>query len=291
VFHSQRRRVLVTGSEGFIGRSLMARLERRGYEPVGYDLVHGNDVLDEAKLRDALVGVDAVIHLAGPSSARMFVESPEAASHTTVRGIQNVLAHFSGRVVFPSSSAAYGSADTACSERAALPDPSTLYASAKLTGERLCLDLNARGGNARIARLFPCYGPGEVSKGRYASALFHFANDMLSGRELIVYGNGEQKRDLLHVDDAVTGLVKLLETNSHEHIFNIGTGHSTMFAEVLEWLGRYTRRHANVVRRPAPQGYAAGCVADTTIARRELNFQATVSIERGLEDLVHAING
>lgn len=275
--------VLVTGSAGFLGRTVTAALGKNGYRVQGYDLRTGQDVLDLDQLRWAAAGAVAIVHLAAPCSARMFSEAPEACWTATIAGMRNVLACARCRVVLPSSGTVYGDNPEAAREDSALPIPANLYANAKLECERLCLAHVVRGGDVRILRIFTGYGPDERLKGVYASPVMQFLRAVDAGRRPAIYGDGRQTRDFIFVTDIAECVHRVIATSSAEHVFNVGTGTPTSFLDLLEMVSARAQWLGDAEFVSPPAGYVGSILADTTLLSGELGYRPTTSLEVGLD--------
>lgn len=274
--------VLVTGAAGFLGHAVAETLRRSGHGVISLDVRTGRDVLDKAAVETAVYGVGAVIYLAGPSSSLMYREEPARRWREAVRGLRNIMESFKGRIVFASTGTVYGDSITPAEEGRDLPPPPNLYAAAKLECERLCLLYNLKGGDAKIVRIFTGYGPGELTKGIYASPVWRFIEDIVRGVRPAVYGDGLQVRDFVFVHDIVTGLMRALQTDSREHVFNVGTGRGTRLLDLVHLISRQVGRSVDPILVEPPKGYVASVVADVSLARRELGFSAGVAIEDGI---------
>ncbi|HEV3471248.1 MAG TPA: NAD(P)-dependent oxidoreductase [Pyrinomonadaceae bacterium] len=281
--------VLVTGSEGFIGGALSAGLKAAGYDVIPFDLRLGQDVTDEALLEAALAGADGVVHLGSPSSALMYVEGHEQAWSQSVAGLTNILKNFRGRVVFPSTCTLYGDSRQPVTEGRQLPHPPNAYAAAKVECERLCFLYNLKGADVKVLRIFTGYGPGEWYKGAYSSPLTRFLRYIAEGERPVVYGDGRQIRDFVFVDDIVAALIRALETDSEECLFNIGTGRGSSFLEVINLLNREVGARAEPYFVAPPAGYVASVIADVGLARRELGYAPEVRLEEGVRRTVHEL--
>lgn len=276
-------KVLVTGSEGFLGRVTCSILEQRGFNIRRFDLELGQNILSFSQIRDACQDVDAVIHLAGPCSALMFFENPNHSWKVAIEGTINVLRAFNRRVVFPSTCTLYGNNLVLVKETHPLPPPPNLYAASKVECERLCL-LHP---NAKILRIFTGYGPSEQDKGRYASPAYKFTQSVKKGERPLVYGNGTQKRDFIYETDVAEALILALETTSKEKIFNIGAGVATSFLDVIQILNELTGTRFEPIFKKPPKGYVSSIVADITKTKAELGFDPKITPKEGLEKTAH----
>ena len=280
------KRVLVTGSEGFIGRAMCQKLVSSGYDVIAFDKNLGHDVTREDDVSKAAAHSEAAIHLGGPCSVRMFQELPERSWLEAVEGMKNILHYSSGRILFASSCTVYGESIRPAPEDKELPLPPNLYAAAKVECEGLCLQAASHGADVRILRIFTGYGPGELQKGSYASPLMHFARHMVIGRKPILYGDGTQIRDFVFIDDIVEFLFRALETTSHERVFNVGTGRGTSFRQAVRMITACIGNSCEPEYTPAPESYVSTIVADTQRTTSELDYTARVGVEEGIRRTV-----
>jgi UDP-glucose 4-epimerase len=282
-------RVLVTGSEGFLGRSVCRKLEVHGYEVVRFDKQLGQNVLEESHVKSVLRNGTAVIHLGAPCSALMFLESPQESWNETVSGMKNILEYCSGRIVLPSTCTVYGESRDPALEDRELPPPPNLYAAAKRECEKLCFLKNITGGDIKVLRIFTGYGPGEWSKGKYASPMMHFIQDILAGRQPKIYGDGTQVRDFIFIDDVVEFIVNATKTESKEVVFNVGTGRGTSLLAVLDMIK--VRLGSNIQPEfvELPDGYVGSIVADISRAMKELKYSARTDVEEGISKTIKRV--
>lgn len=275
--------VLVTGSSGFIGQALTQALEKRGYSVVPFDKIEGYDVLDKSNLGEALRQVDGVIHLGSPSSVLDYFEDQESFWNTTVIGLMNILELYKGRVVFPSTCTVYGQSLTA-KESQCLLEPPNSYAAAKIECERLCFLHNLTGGDVKIARIFTGYGPEEWVK-KYPSPVMLFIKDMCNGTRPIIYGDGSQIKDFVFIDDIVNYLIEVLETESQERIFNIGTSVGSSFLTIIDLINEALGTNTKPIfsKKPQNRRFIQTIVADMDLSINELKYAPSFSIEQGIK--------
>ncbi len=212
-------RVLITGGAGFIGSHIAERLQGRcrvrilddlssGYkenlEGLDVELVEG-DVRDVELVDRACDGVDAVFHLAARISVPESMQNPAVTLEVNTLGSLNVLQAALRRsarsLVFSSSSAVYGDSPVVPKTEEMIPEPKSPYALSKLDGEHL---LRMLGGLRAVSlRYFNVFGPRQDPSSAYAAVIPAFIDRALSGQDLVVYGDGEQTRDFVYVDDVV----------------------------------------------------------------------------------------
>ncbi|MHB9144090.1 MAG: NAD-dependent epimerase/dehydratase family protein [Symbiobacteriia bacterium] len=238
-------RVLVTGGAGFIGSHLVRRLARRGWEVrVLDDLSTGQfgaelaglaetiegDVRDADTIRRAARGVDAIYHLAAVVGVRQALEHQVRSLTVNLMGVANILecACESGAAIFlASSSAIYGKTRQVPIHEVDdvllgnTHKPCWTYSYAKVTEELLARAWAAEHGvKVKIGRFFNVIGPGQT--GAYGMVVPRFVAAALTGRPLMVYGQGDHTRTFLDIEDALAGMDLIMERGSWGEVYNIG---------------------------------------------------------------------
>jgi dTDP-L-rhamnose 4-epimerase len=172
--------------------------------------------------------------------------------------------------------------------------PTSVYAITKRDHEELALVVGRAYGIPTTAlRFFNVYGPGQALSNPYTGVVAIFASRLLNGRPPIVFEDGAQSRDLIHVSDIVRGILLALEAPAAaDHAINLGTGRATTVADVA----RACAAGLGVDVTPRLDGrYRAGdirhCYADVTRARELLGFEARMPFDEGIADLVERLRG
>ena len=270
------RLAVVTGGAGFIGSNLVHALRDRGDRvrafddlstgrPVNLDdlrddieLVHG-DVRDADAVAAAVLGADVVFHQAAIPSVARSVADPVASHDVNVTGTLNVLvaARDAGdvRVVYASSAAVYGNADELPLHEGMPTRPASPYGASKLAGERYLEAFTRTYGLPTVAlRYLNVFGPRQDPRSEYAAAIPRFISCTLTGEAPVVFGDGEQARDFVFVDDVVRA--NLLAADAGEPAwgaaFNIGRGERRTVNELLETIRSLVPRRASRARARAP---------------------------------------
>lgn len=295
-------RVLVTGGAGFIGSNLVHRLHGAGHH------VEAVDNLFLGKAENLPGGVplarmqcsdrgyldrfsqgrwDAVIHLAGASSAPMFEDNPQLATEA-VGAFQNSLeiARSTGaKVAFASTSSFYARCPKPFREDMRIV-PGTLYEFSKLAMEELATAYHLRYGVETVGfRFFSVYGPRERHKGRFANVVSQFLWSMQDGKRPVLYGDGRQTRDFTHVDDLIDGILLAVQKSKGCEVYNIGTGVEHTFNDVVRLLNGAlgTRLEPEYVPNPV-RNYVAETLADNSKLAR-LGWKPAVTLEEGVRRL------
>jgi UDP-glucuronate 4-epimerase len=297
--------VLVTGAAGFIGSHLVDRLLTDGREVVGVDAFTGGysrrrkegnlasavredgfrlvegDLL-ELDLDELLRGIEGIVHLAGEPGVRRswgenFSRYLERNVLSTQRLLEAVWRNTTPRFIYASSSSVYG------------PDPghpvgedhgrrpASPYGFSKLAAEDLIgLYARERGISATVLRYFTVYGPRQ----RPEMALSRFISAAFRGRPIEVLGDGEQKRDMTYVTDAVDATVAALD--APPGIYNVGGGTRATVNEMIDAVGRVTGVPVEARYGPAAEGDVRSTWADSRRATRVLRYRPRVGLEEGI---------
>lgn len=298
-------RYLVTGGAGFIGSHTVDELLRRGHEVVVLDdlstgkaanlsavqsqvkLVH-ESVTNLNAVRAACREIDCVIHLAAQTSVPRSVRDPIETNEINVGGTLNVLVAARDarvkRVVFASSCAVYGAAaDLPIREDAELK-PISPYGFSKQAGEaygRLFLELY--GLEFVALRYFNVFGPRQDPGSPYSGVLSIFNVCLLEGNPPTVYGDGEQSRDFVYVQNVVAANLLAAEAKAAPGLtINVGTGQRHTLNETLDRLGKIAGRPVAVTREPPREGDIRDSQADIGMAQSALGYNPGIGFDEGL---------
>jgi UDP-glucose 4-epimerase len=302
--------VLVTGGAGFIGSHTVDALLARGAKVWVMDDLSTGALLNlkawkhDSKLHftkasvtnrrtvDSLVRkVDAIMHLAAVVSPRVSMLRPELTARVNVKGTLNLLqaAVASGvhRFVYASSAAVYGN-----SERVPVPEnaplqPMSPYGASKLAAEKYC-DVYCRthGLETVSLRYFNVYGARQGSN-PYSGVIAIFASKLRKGQRPIIYGDGNQTRDFIHVSDVIQANLLALEAKTRAgEVVNIGTGQQTTVRELFDLMAQLINPSTRPVLGPSRPGDIYRSCADISKAKNLLGFQPKISIRSGLSLLL-----
>jgi UDP-glucose 4-epimerase len=294
---------LVTGGAGFIGSHLADALLAQDHRLVAFDnfvsgkrdnlardqgdltLIEG-DVRSIGRFADEIGEVDAILHLAALISGYDSLESPEDYIDVNLGGLLRVIEFASERrvprIVFASSSTVYGNQGASALTEATPPDPLTVYALTKLAGEHLLKLYGAMHGFSHCSlRLFNVYGPRQAPDHPYANVTCKFSHATANGLPVTLFGDGEQSRDFVYVDDVVRAFLAVLE-GSCEAIYNVGTGKDARINELIAALGAISGRPLEVERQAAWPNDIRSIRADTARFAGEFGFRPEVPLSEGL---------
>ena len=297
---------LVTGGAGFIGshlaRTLIAQgrtvtildnlsVGRRAAVPDGARFVHG-DIRDAGAVETALHGVDCVFHLAAQVTIRgsfdRFYEDLDTNVMGTARLIRAVDPAKVKWFTLASSMAVYADAPSPAPIDEQHPtQPISPYGVGKLAAETVSRQiLAARGIPFTAVRFFNTFGPGQTYT-PYVGVLTIFVTRLLRGEPITIFGDGEQQRDFIHVDDIVAGTIGA--TGHAAGTFNLGTGRGTSLNQLAAIVLNRLAPGTTAQHAAAQAGELRFSVANIDAARRAFGFAPGRSIERNLDDVIESV--
>jgi UDP-glucose 4-epimerase len=296
-------RFLITGGAGFIGSALANRLAGEGHEVrVLDDLSAGSsdrldsrvlftrgDVADIPKLWTLLQDVACVYHLAARVSVPESIKYPRDYNHVNVGGTVSVMEAIRDagvqRVVLASSGAVYGTQPANPLHEGMTPDPDSPYAVSKFAAEVYVRTIGALWGIETVAlRIFNAFGPGQQLPASRAPAIPRFMRAALSQASLVVFGDGNQTRDFVFIDDVVEALVSSATApDVNRQVINVGSGQETSITALIALLGEVLGRKLEPIYNPGQGGGVMRMCADITRARDLLSFSPRVTLKQGIQ--------
>lgn len=308
-----KKKVLVTGGAGFIG-SNFCNLNREKYDIVALDnlflgdpanlhpdvrFVEGDacNIEDLKKCGDQF---DAVLHLAGTSSAPMFSDDG------FVSGYQNSVESFcqalkfatdtgATKFTYASTSSLYANNPMPLVETQEVTPPNH-YSVTKFLYEHAGRCWQATHPQIDVIgfRFMSVYGPNEEAKGQFANMISQFVWDVARDRSPVIFGDGTQFRDFTNVADVVQGITRAIEhaESLGADVFNIGTGDCGSFNEILEMINVAAGKSvkAEYIDNPVKETYVRGQHADISKIQEVLGYAPTVTLEQGITQQVQQLH-
>jgi len=286
---------LVTGGAGFIGSHLVDKLLSMGHKVIvldnesseGHDDYHWNsgainypvDIRNYWHIVDKFEKVDYVYHLAAKASVQASIDFPLDTMETQVMGTANVLeaARQCGveKFIYSSTSACYGNNNPIPNTEVMREDPLNPYAIGKLAGEQLVKSYHGLHGMKTVAfRYTNVYGERARHVGTYAPCVSKFLKMKGEGQPLTIFGDGEQRRDFIHVSDVVNAnaLISFMELDNWGEVYNIGYGENWSVNEIANAISD------DQVHLSAKAGEMKETLADIRKAKAELTWKPKVNI-------------
>ena len=297
---------LVTGGAGFLGSHLIDRLMEGGDEVIcldnyftgrkanitrwighpHFELIR-HDVTEPIKLE-----VDRIWHLACPASPIHYQFNPVKTAKTSFLGTYNMLGlarRVGARLLLASTSEVYGDPEVH-------PQPESYWGSVNPIGVRSCYDEGKRiaetlcfdyqrmnGVEVRVARIFNTYGPRMLlDDGRVVS---NFIAQALRGEPLTLYGDGSQTRSFCFVSDLIEGLIRLMNGEQSGPV-NLGNPDEFTIRELAELVRMQINHDLRFLEKPLPQDDPQQRQPSIDLARQQLDWQPTVSLEQGLSPTI-----
>ena len=307
------KRVLVTGGAGFIGSHLTRRLLDQGHDVLVVDNFYSStranlyDLLDEPRFElmrhdvtfPLYVEVDEIYHLACPASPVFYQRDPVATTKTCVHGSINMLGlakRTDAKILLASTSEVYG-------DPAVHPQDESYWGNVNPIGLRSCYDEGKRCAETlffdyyrqhdlpiKVARIFNTYGPNMLpNDGRVVS---NFIVQALGGKDLTVFGDGEQTRSFCYVDDLVSGLIALMDSPPEvTGPINIGNPGEFTMLELAEKVIALVGSDSKVVHEPLPTDDPVRRKPNIDKAQSLLGWSPTISLDEGLKPTVEYFRG
>jgi dTDP-glucose 4,6-dehydratase len=296
-------RIVVTGAAGFIGSHLCETLLNRGHSVVGLDNLLTGDIANIAHLRDRDLTfiqhdvtrhitvdgpVDFVLHWASPASPIDYLELPIQTMKVGSLGTHNALGLALAKnagFMLASTSEVYGDPLEHPQKETYWGNvnpvgPRGVYDEAKRFAEALALAYHRyHGVNTKIVRIFNTYGPRmRLRDGRAVPA---FMSQALRNDDVTIFGDGTQTRSFCYVTDLVDGILRLMESDTHEPV-NIGNPHELTIEEIARTIIKLVGSTSKITYNPLPVDDPKQRRPDITRARTLLKWEPKVGLEEGL---------
>lgn len=296
-------RFLITGAAGFLGSALANRLAAEGHSVLGMDdLSTGDpkklseqvkfvlgDVNDRPKLWTLLQEVDCVYHMAARVSVSESVLYPREYNQVNVGGTVTLMEAMRDmgvhRVVLASSGTVYGNQPEQPVNEKAIPNPRSPYAVSKLAAEYYVKTIGSLWGIETVClRIFNAYGPGQHVPPVHTPVIPGFLNQAWQNGTLVVYGDGNQTRDFVYLDDVIDAMVAAaIAPDVNQSTINIGSGAETSISELVHEVLEVTGGTPEVVTNPRNEGGLSRLCADITLAHEKLGYEPMTPLADGLK--------
>ncbi len=297
---------LITGGAGFIGSNIAHELVKRGEKVTIIDnfstgrkinltgiedkieLIDG-DIRDFWTVQEAMSGIDYVLHQAALPSVPRSIKNPLTSNSVNIEGTLYLLeaaklAHVK-RFVMASSSSVYGDTPQLPKREDMWTDPLSPYAVTKLANEKYCKVFYSLYGLETVClRYFNIFGPRQDPQSQYAAVVPRFITAFLSGRQPVVYGDGEQSRDFTYIANAVqANLLACTSDVAPGRYYNIACGGQFTLNTLLDMLREIIGSDIEAKYTDPQPGDIKHSFADIERARKELDFDPSVDFKEGLK--------
>lgn len=287
--------ILVTGSEGLIGRNLVPLLRKHGMEVRPFDLIRSpvEDIRSEQSMRSLLHDVDGVIHLAAVSRVIWGERNPAGCLETNLIATKEILGECLRLrqrpwVIFSSSREVYGEPDHLPVQEDAPFNPLNVYARSKVGAELACVEARNAGLLVNVCRFSNVYGCPADHPDRVVPA---FSRAAANGGSMRVEGM-THVFDFTHVADVVRGLNTLIQaTVQGERMppIHFVSGQGTTLGQLAITARTFAYKPVEIIEAPARRYDVVKFVGDVTRARSLLGWTSTINVESGIQELIQAI--
>ena len=301
----KNKKVLVTGGAGFIGSNLVKRLLEEGntvtvldnfmsgyrsnLDPFPVVRIIEGDIRDKTVVETAMEGAEVVFHLAASVGNKRSIDQPITDAEINVLGTLNILeaARKEGvrKIVASSSAGIFGELKTMPIKEDHPIEPDSPYGCTKLCEEKLCLSYaKLYDIEAVCLRYFNVYGPNQRFDA-YGNVIPIFVFRMLRNESLLIYGDGEQTRDFVHVDDVVQANIKAAKAIGVSGAFNIASGTRVTINRLVEMIIK-DNNAIKIEHGSERPGDVRHSLADISLAHQRINYSPSVDLESGIKEYV-----
>jgi len=296
--------IFITGGSGFLGKHLSNFLIKQDHKVTIFDnfsnsnskisptsdkikIIEG-DILDYSKLSKSMQNMELVIHLAAQISVKDSINHPENTIKINVEGTQNILKScLENKIknsIAASTAAVFGDQSIMPLTEDSPKNPISPYGKSKLIMEEKILEFSKQNNfNSIILRFFNLYGPGQSTQ--YAGVITKFLENIKNNSNLMIYGRGEQTRDFIHIDDAISAFdlaIKNIYGKSGE-IYNVGSGQSATILKLAQSLLKISGKDLKIIHKSELEGDIIHSLTSIDHITTDLGFIPKISLEKGLK--------
>ena len=313
------KKILVTGGAGFIGSNLCERLLEMNNEVVCLDnfstgkkknllsfldnknfTLFDGDIRNLTHCKEAVVGVDYVLHQAALGSVPRSIKDPVATNDVNINGFLNMIiaARDEGvkRFVYAASSSTYGDSTSIPKIEDVIGKPLSPYAITKYVNEMYADVFWRSYGLETIGlRYFNVFGRRQDPDGAYAAVIPKFVRELMDGKSPTINGDGEFTRDFTYIDNVIeSNLLALVNDRKQitNRVYNIAFGKSNSLNDLVKYLKKYLSEYDSSIKKievnhgPVRDGDIPNSLASIKRAKEELNYNPKYSLQEGLKESV-----
>ena len=301
--------ILITGGSGFIGSNLCKKLLSENNKIICVDNLFTGSLENIKELQsnsnfffilhdivqpiEIDSNIDQIYHLACPASPPKYQIDPIYTLKINFIGTLNILElarKKNARILLSSTSEIYGEPEISPQNEKYRGNVNTLgirscYDEGKRIAETLFMDFNRKYNlETRIVRIFNTYGPNmDINDGR---AITNFINQMINNKDITVYGTGKQTRSFCYINDLLNGITKLMESSYIKPV-NIGNTNEITINELVRTLHKLIDTKSKITNKPLPQDDPTNRKPDITLAKKILQWEPNISLEKGLTETIN----
>ena len=294
----------VTGGAGFVGNNIVKLLVSEGHSVKVIDNLHtgkkenlkevlekiefyNEDIRNLSKLESILKDVDGIFHEAALTIVQESFEKEKEYFDVNVRGTENIFKiakKYGKKVVYASSSSIYGNTKEIPIKENFERKPINPYGQTKLEDEFLAEKYREEGVSIIGLRYFNIFGKGQT--GSYAGVITQFMRKLNELKRPIIFGNGLQIRDFIHVSDIAEANLSAMLSKTNSGFFNIGTGVGTKIIDLAKIMIKIFDNKFEPIFQDSLKGDVKISQAETTLAKIMISWEAKIELEQGLRKFI-----
>lgn len=301
-------RVLVTGGAGFIGSHLAEALVARGHEVRILDnfstgkeeniekiiqkieVINGS-ITERETVEKAAEGVDCIFHQAAQISVPESIKNPARTWEINIKGTKLLfnaaVKNKVKKIIYASSAAVYGNEPGLPKTESMKTRPASPYGESKLMNEYMAQKYHQQEKISLIGlRYFNVYGPRQHPKSAYSGVISIFIEKMLKGERPVIYGDGNQTRDFVYVEDVVLANILAFESKVKNNVYNIGSGKETSLNDLVKVINEILGTNIEPIYEQERPGDIRHSVADIQKAKKDLGYEPRYSLKEGLKKTI-----
>ncbi len=300
--------ILITGSAGFIGKSLVDQLVPN-YKIIGIDDLssgHRNNIINhknykfykgdcaDEKILKKIKNIKIIIHLAGQSSGEKSFEDPKVDFEKNVLTTVSLL-NFANKCkckhfIFASSMSVYGNSYKNKIKESDKTDPISFYGISKLNAEKYIKKYSDKKINYTILRLFNVYGSNQKLGNLKQGIIRIYLSQILNSKSLIIKGSKNRYRDFIHIND-LTKYFELIINNKlfFNQTFNVGTGKKTTIQSLVSLIKKEIKFKFKIKYIKGTKDDQFGVVADPKKLIKYSKYKCKIGLNKGLKEMVQNI--
>ena len=295
----------VTGGAGFVGNNIVRLLISKGHSVVVIDNLHTGkkenlegvlekiefheiDIRNYNEMEKILKNVDGIFHEAALTIVQESFDKTKEYFEVNVKGTENIFKiaeKFKKKVVYASSSSIYGDTEQIVIKESSIRNPINPYGQTKLEDEFLAEKYVSKGLDVIGLRYFNIFGKGQT--GSYAGVITQFMRKLNDKKSPIIFGDGLQIRDFIHVSDIAEANLSAMLSNTNSGFFNIGTGVGTKIIDLAKVMIKIFDEKFEPVFQDSLKGDVKISQADMTLTKKIINWESKIKLEEGLRKFIH----
>jgi len=294
----------VTGGAGFVGNNIVRLLISKGHSVVVIDNLHTGkkenldgvlekiefhemDIRNYNEMEKILKNVDGIFHEAALTIVQESFDKTKEYFDVNVKGTENIFKiaeKFKKKVVYASSSSIYGDTEQIVIKESSIRNPINPYGQTKLEDEFLAEKYVSKGLEVIGLRYFNIFGKGQT--GSYAGVITQFMRKLNNKKCPIIFGDGLQIRDFIHVSDIAEANLSAMLSNTNSGFFNIGTGIGTKIIDLAKIMIKiFDEKFEPIFQNPL-KGDVKISQADMTLTKKMINWESKIGLEEGLRKFI-----